>query len=615
MLHLDTTIPLELILEEPTNLANFLPDNDQDSIGEKAAVAKMKFEASQRIEEHMGWQLSEEDENWEEEADRAYFVQPLMGCVFKKNYFDPVKRHNVGECVLPQDLVVNYWTKSLDTAPRITHILSWSHNDMEERIRRGTITEVELTAPREVPAPFGRLQELKNKSQGLSVPSQDEDTPYIVLQQHLWLDLDGDGLREPYVGLVRWDNRKLLRLAPRYLESSLYKEKGQLIKIEPERYFTKIPFIPSPDGGFYDLGFGALLGPLNESIDTSINQLFDAGTMHNAGGGFLGRGARVKKGDLSFGPNQWKQLDVAGGTIKDNIVPLPVREPSQVLLSLLSILIDYGQRVAGAPDVVQGQNPGQNTPAETSRTMLEQGIKVFSGVYKRTYRALKKEFRKIYRLNELHVEESQEFISLKSGLDTKILAKDYEIPSSAIRPIADPYYMSDSQRMNQAMALVQRASPTLGYDMLQVEKLYLKAWKIPGSEQLIPIGPDGKPSVQPPPNPKLQIEQMKLQAKQMEFQQTMRIKLFELMEEHELNAAKIVELNAKAMNEVAQADGVSSGHAIAEMQTAIAAAKLQHEARKSSIELLRDLIKELNTNEQGHVRSMDSAGGNPGTTP
>lgn len=574
-----------------------------------------KLDSARRIEEHMSWQLSEEDESWEEEMDRSLLVQPLMGTAFKKTYWDSMLHHNVSECVLPQDFVVNYWTKSLDKCPRSTHILSWSHNDMEERLRRGAIIvdNDQLTKPREVPIPFGRLGELKDKAQGLAVPTQDEDTPYVVLEHHFWYDLDGDGLREPYVAFVRWDNRKLLRLSPRYMEPSLEYKGGVLLKITPERYFTKYPFIPSPDGGFYDLGFGALLGPLNESIDTSINQLFDAGTMHNAGGGFLGRGARIKKGDLSFGPNQWKQLDVAGGSIRDNIFPLPVREPSQVLFNLMQVLIEYGQRVAGAPEITQGQTPGQNTPAETSRNALEQGIKVFSGIYKRTYRSFKHELKKQYRLNELHVEETQEFISLKSGLETKILAKDYQLPSSAVRPIADPYYMSDSQRMNQAMALVQRASPALGYDMLEVEKIYLRAWKVPGIEKLIPIDPQtGKPAIQPPPNPKIQIEQMKLEAKKMEFEQTMRIKLFELMEEHELNAAKIIELHAKAMNEVAQADGVSSGHAIAELNTAIAAAKLQHEARKGSIELLRDLLKELNANDKGGLDSMAKPGANAG---
>lgn len=567
------------------------------------------LQSSTRVEAHMNWQLTEEDENWEAETDKALLVQALMGCVFKKSYFDGGLKRNVSECVLPQDLVTSYYTKDLETSPRYTHILKWSKNTLVEKANQGILLDLDHAPINSMPADFGLLATLKDTSQGLSQPTQDTDQPYTILEHYHWLDLDGDGYKEPYISFVRYDTRQLLRTVPRFLPSGIkydnVRGKTRLIRIEPEQYFTKLTFIPSPDGGFYGLGFGSLLGPLNESIDTSINQIFDAGTMHNAGGGFLGRGAKFKGGEVTFRPNEWKRVDSPGDDLRKSIVELPRREPSPVLFQLLSLLIDYGQRVAGAADIVQGQNPGQNTPAETSRNMVEQGMKVFSGIYKRTYRGMKEEFRKLYRLNELYLSDSQEFVNPKTGFAMTVLAQDYSLPSSKIRPVADPHYVSDSQRLMQAQALLQASMQNPGYDRYQVNKFYLQTLRIPAPDLFYP-DPKGPRAVPPPPNPKLQIEQMKAQAKQMEAQMTMKVKLFELLEEHELNRAKIHKLEAEAAKALAEAGGVEAGHRIAAFEASIGAAKLQQEGTIKSIELLRNLIQQLKgpENDQGRIPGM-----------
>src|SRR5258706_9432508 len=142
---------------------------------------------------------------------------------------------------------------------------------------------------------------------------------------------------------------------------------NHIIRIDPVHYFTKYTFIPSPDGGFYGLGFGALLGPLNQSVDTLVNQLVDAGTMSNSGGGFLARGVKIKGGKSSFDPFEWKPVDSTGDDLRKNIFPLPIREPSNVLFQLLGMLVGYAEKISGATDIMTGVSPGQNTPAETSR--------------------------------------------------------------------------------------------------------------------------------------------------------------------------------------------------------------------------------------------------------
>jgi len=502
-----------------------------------------------RVEQHMSYQLLEEDEDWESEMDKVLITQPIIGCAFKKSYFDPIRKHNISENVLAKDLVVNYWTKSLETASRITHILQMSKNEIYERTARGLwlegVSEGRNQQYSSVAMGNG-LQTLQDKAQGLQPPEpNDSSTPIEILEQHCHIDFDGDGYAEPYIVYVRRDNKKVARIVARYTQNDIERnESNDVLSIKAEQYFTKYPFIPSPDGGFYDLGFGVLLGPLNESINTIINQLVDAGTMANTAGGFLSRGIKLRGGNYTFNPMEWKHVDTTGDDLRKGIVPLPVREPSQVMFTLLNLLINYGERIGGSVDILSGQNPGQNTPAETTRTMAEQGMKVFNGIFKRTHRSLKQEFRKLYRLNQIFVSENTPYVSGANGTGM-VLASDYEGPVTDVMPTSDPSITSDAQRINQASAIAARVAATPGlYNRYEAEYTFLKAMRVTNIDKLLP-DPSGPNAIQPPPNPKLQIEQMKLQAKQASDQLTMKIALLKLMSEAELNQAQIQKLEAE----------------------------------------------------------------------
>lgn len=504
---------------------------------------------STRVEQHMSYQLLEEDEDWESEMDKVLITQPIIGCAFKKTYRDVVNKHNVSENVLARDLVVNYWTKSLETAPRVTHILQMQKNEIYERTARGLwlegISEGRQQQYSSV-AMGNPLQNAKDKAQGMQPPEpNDESTPIEILEQHRFIDFDGDGYAEPYIVYVRRDNKKVARIVARYTDKDVERNKDDVIlSIKAEQYFTKYPFIPSPDGGFYDLGFGVLLGPLNESINTIINQLVDAGTMANTAGGFLSRGIKLRGGNYSFNPMEWKHVDTTGDDLRKGIVPLPVREPSQVLFTLLNLLIDYGERIGGSVDILSGQNPGQNTPAETTRTMAEQGMKIFNGIFKRTHRSLKQEFRKLYRLNQIFVTDNTPYVSNAKGTGI-VLASDYEGPVTDVMPTADPSITSDAQRLNQAAAIAARVAATPGlYNRYEAEYTFLKAIKVTNIDRILP-DPKGPNAVPPPVNPKVQIEQMKQQAKQASDQLNMKMALLKLMGEAELNQAQIQKLEAE----------------------------------------------------------------------
>jgi chaperonin GroES len=566
----------------------------EDPTGEKYARAE-------RVGNHMSYQILEEDENWESEMDRVLISQPIVGCAFKKTFFDPIKKHNISENILAKDFVVNYWTKNLEDAPRITHVQYFSKNDIYERVARGLFLELEESRPSAVPQTGLKLAQ--NKAQGLSAPeSIDDSTPYEILEQHCSIDFDGDGYAEPYIVWLRRDNKQVLRIVARYFKTSIEKDgEDNVLSIKSENYFTKFPFIPSPDGGFYDLGFGVLLGPLNESIDTLLNQLIDAGTMANTAGGFLSRGIKLRGGNYNFAPLEWKHVDSTGDDLRKGIMPLPVREPSQVLFTLLNLLINYGERIGGSVDILSGQNPGQNTAAETTRTMAEQGMKIFSGIFKRTYRSLRDEFRKMYRLNQLYLQGIEDYNS--QGGKNFIDADDYLGPVSDVRPSADPNIVSDTQRVQQATAMLQLASTTPGMNMYEVQKMYLKAMKVPNIEAVLP-DPQGPKAIKPGPSEKVQIEQMRMQTKQMDMQIQTKLAMMKMMKDMELQQAKIHKLEAEAILAVEQAGGVQTGHEIAMIDAQLGAARAKQEGIHSALKTMMDLEKHMT--DLGHFGEKES---------
>ena len=566
---------------------------------------------STRVEQHMSYQLLEEDEDWESEMDKVLITQPIIGCAFKKTYYDPIRKHNISENVLAKDLVVNYWTKSLETANRVTHILQMSKNEIYERVARGLWCDVSEGRQQSFSSVMtgNGLQSAQDKAQGMSPPEpNDTSTPIEILEQHCHIDFDDDGYAEPYIVYVRRDNKTVARIVARYTDADIERnDKDVILSIKAEQYFTKYPFVPSPDGGFYDLGFGVLLGPLNESINTIVNQLVDAGTMANTAGGFLSRGIKLRGGNYSFNPMEWKHVDTTGDDLRKGIVPLPVREPSQVLFTLLNLLINYGERIGGSVDILSGQNPGQNTPAETTRTMAEQGMKIFNGIFKRTHRSLKQEFRKLYRLNQIFVTDNTQYVSNAKSQGI-VLASDYDGPVTDVMPTADPSVTSDAQRVAQANAVAQRVAATPGlYNRYESEYTLLKAMKITNIDKILP-DPKGPNAVPPPQNPKIQIEQMKMQAKQAESELAMKMGLLKLMGDAELNQAKIEKLKAEA--EAIKVGVATEGEKmrLQEINSQIALQRERREGILGSIETMNKVYSSMMEGQQGQPQAPMAGG-------
>jgi chaperonin GroES len=553
-----------------------------------------------RVGTHMSWQLLEEDTAWEEQHDRLLITIPIVGCAFKKTYFASSKGHPTSELVLAHDLVLDYFAKSVEACARKTHIIPLYRNEVYENVKNGLFRDILQDDWYQAPArTLHDVHEAKeNKRTGMNQPQATDATPFTFLEQHCSLDLDQDGYQEPYIATIELATHKIVRLVLRVdrmsdITRDIHKD---VVTIRATEYFTKYGFIPSPDGSVYDIGFGVLLGPLNEATNSIVNQLLDAGTMSNAGGGFLGRGAKIRGGAYTFSPLEWKRVDSTGDDLRKNIVPLETKEPSMVLFQLLSLLINYTGRISGSTETMVGENPGQNTPAQTTQTMVEQGSKVYAAIFKRVWRSMKEEYKKWYICNAIHMPIRQAYGSVGSGLVAT--RDDYMGDPSRIAPVADPNITSDSMLMQQASLVADRASRVLGYNKDLVETNFLRAMKVSNIAAIYP----GTKGMTPPKDPKVQIEEMKQQVHMARLQFEKMSFIMTLQEEMKMNQAKIMELNAKAALEMESAGGIKTGHQIAAFEAAIGAMRAHNENLHKHIELT------LKGMENESARQNDSGG-------
>lgn len=534
--------------------------------------SKELLDRAKRIGGHMSWQVLEEDSAWEDQHDKLLINLGIVGCNFIKPYFKPSLGHNVSELVMARDLVIDYWAKSVNECARKTHIIPFYRNDIYERVRQGIFKDVLndswfTTTPAPNPAIYSNAQH--DRRIGVNPSQPDEDTPYRTLEQHRWLDLDKDGYNEPYIVTIEETSRKVLRITSRIeKEEDIERVSNKVCRIKAEEYFVKFGFIPAPDGSIYDVGFGTLLGPLNEGVNTAVNQIFDVGTMMASNGGFLGRGAKIRGGSYTFAPWEWKRVDSTGDDLRKSMVQLQSREPSTVMFQMLGLLINYTDRLAGTVDSMVGENPGQNTKTGVSNNTLEQGMQVFSSIFKRVWGSMKTEFAGLYSLNRRFLRSRVEFGD-KGGY---IYREDYNGDPNKIAPVADPRLLSDTQRVQQAQVLCERSTITAGYDPVAVERNFLEALRIDGIEQFYP-GPEVFP---PPPDPKAEVMKMKLEldkagieikAKQVELEKLQFIQ--ELEETRRLNTAKIAEMQANAVKLAHDASLEKGAHELAVFETAI----------------------------------------------
>lgn len=498
-----------------------------------------------RVSKYMSYQMLEEMDEWEEEMDRGLIVQPLLGQMYKKTYYDEGKDRNVSETLSPHEFVMVNNAKSLKDSFRKTHYFPMTENEIKSQKIQENYLDIDLSAP-SINATNENQDESKNAT------SQDDSTPYLILEQHTWLDLDEDGLLEPYIVTVEHESKQVLRIVAGFNEDGIQANaSGAVFNVEQEQFFIKYGFIPNPDGSIMDLGLGQLLSPLNKQINTNINQLNDAGTLANTGGGLLGRGARIKGGVITRKLGQYTSVQSSGQDLARNIVHFPQVQPSQVLFNLLGMMMTAAQRIASTLDSQVGENPGQNQKATTTMAVQEEGKRIFSGIYKRNHRALKKELKRLFYLNSLYL-PPESYLNILDGvpedqreeIGEQLFKTDFDINAVSIIPTADSNYTSEQMKMAKSQSLMQKIQTGLVNPQVVMRQV-LEAEEQPNIEQIMEM-----PEPQTPFEVTKHQDEMKLEYAKLMLAATDK-------EAQWINDEILA--NAKAMLDIANAEGVEAG--------------------------------------------------------
>ncbi len=442
-----------------------------------------KKEAAVRVRDDMNYQLTERMVEYRPEHERMLWGLGLAGNAFKKVYFDPALDRQVSVVVPAEDIVVPYGASSLETAERVTHVMRKTANEMRKLQVAGFYADVELSEPQDT---FDEVEKKIAEKMGFQATSDDR---YKILEMHVDLDLPGyedkdedgepTGIALPYVVTIEKQTQTILAIRRNWHPDDETKQKRQ--------HFVHYGYIPA--FGFYCFGLIHLIGSFAKSGTSIIRQLVDAGTLSNLPGGFKTRGLRVKGDDTPIAPAEFRDVDVPSGTIKDNIMTLPYKEPSLVLSQLLDKIIDDGRRFAAIADLKVSDMSAQS-PVGTTLAILERMLKVMSAVQARIHYSMKQEFKLLkviirdYTPSDYSYEPEEGTRSVKQS--------DYD--QVDVIPVSDPNAATMSQKVVQYQAVLQLAqgAPQL-YDMPLLHRQMLEVLGIKNAEKLVPLPDDQKP--------------------------------------------------------------------------------------------------------------------------
>lgn len=428
-----------------------------------------RYIAAQNMSTFTSWQLLNDMQGWKTGLDKLFTVLATRGIAFKKTYYDSLREKPVSELCLPDKICVNHDIKCLYDAPRITHIIEKSQNDVVERQRAGLyLDDVTMDSLRD----FDAMEIGGDKVE--SPNPEDEDFTVYLLEQHCFIDLDEDGYKEPYIVTMHKNSKQILRIYNRFGEIKRNK-KGKVQYIEPEQYFTDYHFIHNADGGFYSHGLGTLMLPFNHAANTLWNQLVNAGTLSTTSTGFINNGFRLKNGEFKIKMGEY--IPIGGSSTVDiskALYTIPFKEPSDVLMKLLEMLLRACDDLMGATDASQGKENAQNTSNGVMDQLVEQSIKVFAAINDRVYDSQTEEFKKIHKINgdTLSNKLYQEVLNdPHADVD-----KDFNLDRINVLPVADPKNSSVNQRVKKAIVISSlrtvdhRAADQYLLDAMQIDK-------------------------------------------------------------------------------------------------------------------------------------------------
>jgi hypothetical protein len=443
-----------------------------------------KEEASARVREDMNYQLTEVMQEYRPEHEKLLWNLPLAGSAFKKVYYDPSKGRQVAMFIPAEDIVVPYGAVSLEASERVTHVMRKTENEVLKLQEAGFYSDVDLGDPS---YELDDIEKQKAEEMGMSAL---QDERFRILEMHVDLDLEGyehkdkdgkkTGIALPYVVTVEKSTQKVLAIRRNWYE-------GDMLHIK-RQHFVHYQYIPG--FGFYGYGLIHLIGGYAKSATMLIRQLVDAGTLSNLPGGLKSRGLRVKGDDTPIAPGEFRDVDVPSGSIRDNILPLPYKEPSQVLFALFQNIVQEGRQFASAGDMNVSDMSAQ-APVGTTLAILERTLKVMGAVQARMHYSMRQEFRLLKAIIADYTPEDYDYEPIEGSRKAK--KSDYDMV--AVIPVSDPNAATMAQKIVQYQAALQLAqtAPQL-YDLPLLHRQMIEVLGIKNAAKLVPIEDDQTPT-------------------------------------------------------------------------------------------------------------------------
>ena len=443
-----------------------------------------------RVQEFMNYQLMQVMKEYDPETDQMLFYLPLSGSAFRKVYYDQNLGRAVSKFIPSEDLIVPYSATDLHSATRITHVINMPMNDIRKLQQIGFYSDVDIDSGNMMADETDEIQEGIDELQGVK-PSYDDDDTCKVHEIHTELDIEGfedmnaegedTGIKLPYI--VTIGNNKVLSIRRNYKENDQLKQRIN--------YFVHYKFLPGL--GFYGFGLTHMIGGLSKAATSILRQLIDAGTLSNLPAGFKARGIRIRNDDQPLQPGEFRDMDAPGGSLRDAFVPLPFKEPSQTLLSLLGILVDSGRRFASIADIQVGDG-NQNAPVGTTVALLERGTRVMSAIHKRLHASQRIEFEILAKVFGEYLPPAYPYSTANGNQTIKALDFDSRVD---VLPVSDPNTFSMSQRVMMAQELLRtvQSNPEI-HGPTGIHEAYRRMYSSMGVqniEQLLPPPPQPQP--------------------------------------------------------------------------------------------------------------------------
>ena len=427
------------------------------AIWQDGEISKTKFYKDQkdyaagaRLSNYINWLLREKIPGWETSLDKLCAAHPINGLMLKKVFYDPEIDSVRSELVYPQDFYISADSPSIESAECYFHRTTKNKNTIISHLRSGVFAgikeeelDVETSGETDTKHTEALVRQAEKQPQNFS-------TVYEIIESFVWIDLDGDGYSEPYIVSFIPKIQKICRIVPRFEQVDVtVDDKERVIRIKPMRFFVPFEFLQSPDGSLYALGLGELLLPINKAVDSTINQLLDAGKLNNMNSGWISKALRLSQGDTAFEPGEWKVVNSYMGKLQENILPLPKTEPSPTTFNLLTTLIDAGMKIAGAQDIRDVQIPS-NLSAISSMAIIENGMSGMKSVYKRFHRSLSMELQLILEWVRRYPDVNE----YRTVVGDEGNAGDFNLGESVV-PVSDPNLITTISKATKAEQLNQ----------------------------------------------------------------------------------------------------------------------------------------------------------------